>query len=139
MGGLRAFLPSKSIVLAASGDQRFYERFVPELQVEAVSDKRTITDGDRVVELISVGANSHTAENLVVYFPKEKFLFQGDLFYFNGDPSFPQKDRMSVMPFFAKWLKRNNLSPVRIYGFHSTLFGTMEHIEKLLDPRWSSR
>jgi glyoxylase-like metal-dependent hydrolase (beta-lactamase superfamily II) len=135
MGGLRAFLPSKSIVLAAGGDQPFYARFVPELQVEAVGDKRTITDGDRVVELISVGANPHTAESLVVYFPKEKFLFQGDLFYFNGDSSFPQKDRMTVMPFFAKWLKRKRLSPVRIYGFHSTLFGTMEHIQKLLDLR----
>ena len=41
-------------------------------------------------------------------------------------------NRMTVMPFFAKWLKTNILVPERIYGFHSTMFGTMEHIKKIL-------
>ena len=40
---------------------------------------------------------------------------------------------MTVMPFFAKWLKKNKLAPERIYGFHSTMFGSMEHIEKVLE------
>jgi hypothetical protein len=39
---------------------------------------------------------------------------------------------MTVMPFFAKWLKAKELSPARIYGFHSTLFGTMEHVDKII-------
>jgi hypothetical protein len=60
-------------------------------------------------------------------------MFQGDLFYFNGEATFPLKDRMTVMPFFARWLKKNNLAPARIYGFHGPLYGTMEHIEKILE------
>lgn len=131
-GGLRAFLPEKPIVLTAPGDREYIQRFVPELKVETVAEQRTISDGETSLQLINVGRNPHTEENLIAYFPKEKYLFQGDLFYFNSEASFPQKDRMTVMPFFAKWLKSNNLAPERIYGFHSTMFGTMEHIEKIL-------
>jgi glyoxylase-like metal-dependent hydrolase (beta-lactamase superfamily II) len=133
MGGLRAFVPEKSTVLTAAGDRPFYDKFVPDLKIETIDGRRTITDGERTIELISVGANPHTGENVIVYLPREKFLFQGDLFYFNGDATFPPKDRMTVMPFFAKWLKKNGMSPTRIYGFHSPLYATMEHVEKVLE------
>jgi len=132
MGGLRAFVPEGPTILTTPGNKTFYERFVPSLEVETFNDKRVISDGERTVELISVGANPHTQEMLVVYFPQEKYLFQGDLFYFSGEATFPAKDRMPGMIFFAEWLKKNNLAPDRIYGFHSALFGTMEHIEKIL-------
>lgn len=132
MGGLRAFLPENPTVLTSPGNKAFYEKFVPGLKVEAFDNKRVITDGERSVELINVGANPHTAENIVVYLPKEKFLFQGDLFYPSSEATFPPKDRMTVMPFFANWLKTNNLAPERIYGFHSVLYGTMKHVDKVL-------
>lgn len=131
-GGLRAFLPEKPIVLTPPGDRDYIQKFVPDLRIETIAEHRTISDGETSLQLINVGRNPHTEENLIAYFPKEKYLFQGDLFYFNSDATFPQKDRMTVMPFFAKWLKSNNLAPERIYGFHSTMFGTMEHIEKIL-------
>ena len=131
-GGLRAFLPEKPTVLTTPGNREYLQRFVPELKVETIAEQRTLTDGDINMQLINVGRNPHTEENLIAYFPKEKYLFQGDLFYFNSEATFPAKDRMTVMPFFAKWLKANNLAPERIYGFHSTMFGTMEHIEKIL-------
>jgi glyoxylase-like metal-dependent hydrolase (beta-lactamase superfamily II) len=131
-GGLRAFLPEKPTVLTTPGNRDYLQRFVPELRIETIAEQRTITDGETNVQLINVGRNPHTDENLIAYFPSEKYLFQGDLFYFNSDATFPAKDRMTVMPFFAKWLKANGLAPERIYGFHSTMFGTMEHIEKIL-------
>lgn len=133
MGGLRAFVPENPVILTTPGNKTFYGSFVPTLKIETFDKSRTISDGERTVELINVGQNPHTEENIVVYLPKEKYIFQGDLFYFGGDVSFPAKDRMTVMPFFANWLKKNDLSPARIYGFHSTLFGTMEHIEKILE------
>lgn len=132
MGGLRAFLPEGPTVLTTPGNKAFYENFVPGMKVETFAGKRVITDGERTVELIDVGANPHTEENIVVYLPQEKYMFQGDLFYFANEATFPAKDRMTVMPFFANWLKKNNLAPERIYGFHGVLFGTMEHIEKIL-------
>ena len=131
-GGLRAFIAEKPIVLTTPGNKEYFERFVPELKVETVGEKRTFSANSQVVELIDVGRNPHTEENLVVYLPRIKYMFQGDLFYFNSESTFPQKDRMTVMPFFAKWLKANGLAPERIYGFHSTMFGSMEHIERVL-------
>lgn len=134
-GGIRAFIPENSILLSTPGNKKFYEDFAPNLKVETFANKRTISDGERIVELIDVGENPHTAENIVVYLPQEKYLYQGDLFYFNSEATFPLKDRLTVMPFFADWLKKNNLAPTRIYGFHSILFGTMEHIEKILEMK----
>jgi len=131
-GGIRAFAAENSTVLTTPGNKTFFGKFAPAMKIETFDNKRIVSDGERTVELINVGANPHTEENIVVYLPQEKYLYQGDLFYFNGDVSFPPKDRFTVMPFFAEWLKKNNLSPARIYGFHSTLFGTMEHIEKIL-------
>ena len=84
------------------------------VKIETVAKRRVITDGERTVELINVGPNPHTEENLVVYLPKEKFLFQGDLFYFDMDAPFPPKNRINIMSFFAKWLKDNQLAPERI-------------------------
>lgn len=130
-GGLRAFTSEKPTVITTPGNKAYFEGFVPELKVETFDRKRTITDGEMSLELINVGRNPHTEENIVAYLPKEKFLFQGDLFYFNGDSTFPAKDRMTVMPFFADWLKKNDLAPERIYGFHSTVFGSIRHIEKV--------
>lgn len=138
-GGVRAFAPENTTILTTSGNKTFFEKFAPNLKVETFADKRVISDGERTVELIDVGKNPHTAENIVVYLPQEKFMFQGDLFYFNGDATFPPKDRLMVMPFFANWLKKNKLSPVRIYGFHSFLYGTMEHIEKILEINSKSK
>ena len=38
------------------------------------------TDGKRTVELHSIGPTSHVNEMTMFYFPKEKILFQGDMF-----------------------------------------------------------
>jgi hypothetical protein len=83
------------------------------------------TDGVRSVEL-------HSNENLVVYIPAEKILFQGDLFYFDSGDPFPPKNRTAIMSFFAKWLRDNKLAPERIYSVHSHGFATMDHVNRVL-------
>lgn len=134
-GGLRAFAGEGATVLTTPGNKNFFEKFAPGLKIEIFDKKRVVSDGKRSVELINAGANPHTEENIVVYLPKEKYIYQGDLFYYNGDMTFPPKDRLTIMPFFAEWLVKNNLSPARIYGFHSTTFATMEHIEQILEMK----
>lgn len=146
-GGARAFMAEGATILTTPGDKRLYEkmaaashtiipdRFAREpksVNIETFDKRRVISDGERIVELINVGPNPHTEESVVAYIPKEKFLFQGDLFYFDGEASFPPKDRLTIMPFFAKWLKNNNLTPARIYGFHYRGFTTMKHVEQVL-------
>jgi glyoxylase-like metal-dependent hydrolase (beta-lactamase superfamily II) len=139
MGGLRAFAPEHSTVLTTPGNKTFYEKFAPDLKIETFDKKQVISDGERTVELLNVGANPHTEENIVVYLPQEKYIFQGDLFYFNNEATFPAKDRLPVMFFFADWLKKNNLSPARIYGFHSTMFASMPHVEKISEMSSKSK
>jgi glyoxylase-like metal-dependent hydrolase (beta-lactamase superfamily II) len=139
MGGLRVFAGERATVLTTPGNDKFYRRFVPGMSIETVRDKRTISDGERSVELISVGRNPHTAENLIAWMPKEKIIYQGDLFYFSNEATFPIRDRMTVMPFFAKWLKEQRIEPERIYGLHGPMFGTMDHINRILKMESAQR
>ena len=104
-----------------------------------MSFKRVITDGERTVELINVGSSPHAKENVVVYLPNEKILFQGDLFYYSGLNAFPARDpsRDRVMKFFADWLIKNKLEPAQIYGFHDRGFATMKQVRQFLNFRRS--
>jgi hypothetical protein len=43
--------------------------------------QRTFTDGDRVVEMIDIGPSPHAREMLSAYLPKQRIVFQGDLFF----------------------------------------------------------
>ena len=125
-GGARAFIAEGATVLTTEGNVKFFERMaaarhelVPDrlareprpLRVEAFKDKRVVTDGERVVELINVGPNPHTSENVVVHLPRERIIFQGDLFYFDGEATFPPRNRRTIMPFFARWLVARGLRP----------------------------
>lgn len=145
-GGARAFMAEGARILTTSGNKKFFEQMaaaqctaIPDrwahsprrVDIETFNKKRTITDGERSVELIDVGPNPHSEENVVVYLPKEKILFQGDLFYFDVGDTFPRKDRATIMPFFANWLKQQALRPERIYSVHGRGFATMRHVEQL--------
>lgn len=146
-GGARAFIAEGATVLTTTGNVKFFERMaaarhalVPDrlarepraLRVEAFKDKRVVTDGERTVELLNVGPNPHTSENVVVHLPRERIVFQGDLFYFDGEATFPPRNRRTIMPFFARWLTARGLAPERIYGYHDRGFATMEHVRRVL-------
>src|SRR5207244_5779841 len=47
--------------------------------VEGVKDEKSLTDGERTVELRDL-PNPHSSGMLMVYLPKEKILFESDLF-----------------------------------------------------------
>ena len=87
--------------------------------IEVVSDSRTITDGERSIEVINVGQNPHTDSNLVVWLPRERVLFQGDLFYFSTNDAFPPPGRGTMNRFFAEWLQGRGLEPAAVYGVHN--------------------
>ena len=87
--------------------------------IEVVSDSRTITDGERSIEVINVGRNPHTDSNLIVWLPRERVLFQGDLFYFSTNDAFPPPGRGTMNRFFAEWLQGRGLEPAAVYGVHN--------------------
>ena len=47
--------------------------------IEGVKDGKSVTDGERTIELREL-ANPHSSGMLMVYLPKEKILFESDLF-----------------------------------------------------------
>jgi glyoxylase-like metal-dependent hydrolase (beta-lactamase superfamily II) len=55
-----------------------------EPQIEAVGDTHTITDGKRTIELMHV-PNPHASGYLAIYLPKERLLFESDMFQVQGD------------------------------------------------------
>lgn len=148
-GGARAFLAEGATVLVSPGNADFLKRMVEaphtikpdrgaspsrRVNVEIINDKKIITDGDQTVEIINVGKNPHTEENLVVYFPKQKILFQSDLFYYSEGAAFPPPNRVTMNRFFAQWLRQKNLAPEKIYAFHGLGFATPEHVKLMLGP-----
>lgn len=149
-GGARAFLAEGATLLTTPGNKTYFEKLaaarytvIPDrfsrqprpVKIETFDRKHVITDGERVVELISTGASPHSTENIVVYLPQEKILFQGDLFYYSGMTAFPAKDpsRDRVMKFFGDWLIKNKIEPARIYGFHDRGFATMKQVRQILN------
>ena len=55
-----------------------------EPQIEVVEETHTITDGNRSIELLHV-PNPHASGYLAIYLPKERLLFESDLFQIQGD------------------------------------------------------
>lgn len=94
-GGLRSYVANDVTVVTTPANRKFFERMAassftlnPDDQTRAprkpafnfVTDKRlTLTDGKQTVEVIDIGPSPHAEEMLVVYLPKEKLVFQGDL------------------------------------------------------------
>jgi glyoxylase-like metal-dependent hydrolase (beta-lactamase superfamily II) len=87
--------------------------------VEGVDDRRVIESGGRRLELIRVGANPHTEENLLAWLPGAEIIFQGDLFYFGDGQPFPPSGRDAINRFFADWLAENGIAPRAVYGVHN--------------------
>lgn len=112
-GGARAFMAEGVTLLTTPGLRQYFERLgraehtvVPDAlaragggfpKVETIPRRRVLTDGARSVELINTGPNPHTEEALVVWLPAERILFQGDLFYYDGESGFPDPDRLITM------------------------------------------
>ncbi|HEY0172473.1 MAG TPA: cytochrome D1 domain-containing protein [Pyrinomonadaceae bacterium] len=94
-GGLREYVAEGAAVVVTPGNKAFVERIAeskftlkPDTLalnprtpvVETFESKRVFTDGKRTIELHSIGPTSHVKEMVMFYFPKEKILFQGDMF-----------------------------------------------------------
>lgn len=94
-GGLRSYVANDVTVVTTPANQKFFERMAASTftmladdqtraprkpRFEFVRDhKRVFTDGKQTVEVIDIGPSPHAAEMLVVYLPKERLIFQGDL------------------------------------------------------------
>ena len=94
-GGTRAFAAKGATIVTQEGNVEFVKAMLARPKtvrpdsfakagtvmpnVEGFKGVKTLTDGDRTIELREI-ANPHANGMLVVYLPKEKFLFESDLF-----------------------------------------------------------
>jgi glyoxylase-like metal-dependent hydrolase (beta-lactamase superfamily II) len=134
MGGIRAFATEGATIIVAPGHAAAARRTLDsphtiapdawhgssrDVTIETVASHRTITDGQRLLEIWNVGKNPHTDENLFVWLPAEALLFQGDLFYYVHGSAFPPSGRGTMNHFFALWLNEHHIAPRAIYGVHN--------------------
>ncbi len=65
------------------------------------------------------------------FLPKQKILYQSDLFEpFNVERS-PNSARVPVMKWFVKWLDGSDLKPEKICAIHGSARVSDEQIEKI--------
>ena len=132
-GGLRAFAGEGVAVIAHETDRAFFERALAapatirpdhlarsgrKPVVEAVRDRRVLTDGARTVEIHPIAGNAHADGLLMVYLPREKLLVEADVF---TPPPAGTPPPMPPSPFtvqFAATLKRLNLDVARLLPLH---------------------
>jgi glyoxylase-like metal-dependent hydrolase (beta-lactamase superfamily II) len=94
-GGLRAFAAEGATVVTHEVSRAFFERALAAPAtvrpdhlaragrtgtVEAVGDRRVVTDGVRTVEIHHIAGNLHADGLLMVYLPRERLLIQADAF-----------------------------------------------------------
>jgi glyoxylase-like metal-dependent hydrolase (beta-lactamase superfamily II) len=99
-GGLRAAVAEGLTIIMQKGNEAFIREVTSRpakrfpdalganprpLKFKAVDDKLTMKDGSMTIEIYRVIANSHMADGLMVYAPRDRLLVQGDLFDVNWD------------------------------------------------------
>ncbi|PYU19889.1 MAG: MBL fold metallo-hydrolase [Acidobacteria bacterium] len=95
LGGLRACVAEGATILTAAENKPYYEKVwamphtlspdrlakVPKKPViEAVADKRVLTDGTQTLELYHLQGTNHADTMLIGYLPKAKVLIEADVY-----------------------------------------------------------
>jgi glyoxylase-like metal-dependent hydrolase (beta-lactamase superfamily II) len=144
-GGLRSFVAEGAAVVTTAGNATYVKALVASkqlhdklstngkpLKLELLDGrKRVFTDGMQVLELHDIGPNPHAREMLVAYLPKQRIVFQGDLFFspFDGQQvGFAQE---STQHFAAK-VRELGFSVDKLVGVHGKA-GTMGELEQALE------
>ena len=94
-GGLRTYVNEGATILTHQSNEDFYakafatprtlnpdrlEQSPRKARIEAVSDKKVLTDGSRTVELHLIKDNPHHDGMLMVFMPKEKIVIEVDVY-----------------------------------------------------------
>lgn len=148
-GGLRSYIANDVTVVTTPANRKFFERMAagsftlnPDDQTRAprkpvfnfVTDRRlTLTDGKQTVEVIDIGPSPHAEEMLVVYLPKEKLVFQGDLVNLPLSGKYLPSTVNDTTLHFYDWVTKSGLDVQRIAAVHgpsTTLADLREAVEK---------
>jgi len=146
-GGVRAYYYIGSTLITTPGHKRFYEsiaairqtispdslqQFPKQPKIEVFTDKKTISDGNQIIELYNAGPNAHSKELTFAYLPKQKIIWQVDIFFVPGTGNGINK-AMPLTIEFAKKLKDLKIDDYKyiIDGHNSRLITREQFAESL--------
>jgi hypothetical protein len=98
--------------------------------------RRVLSDGTQRLELIDIGPNPHAKEMVIAYLPKQRIVFQGDLFFMpvNDAPAGPPQ---ATTVSFARKVGELKLQFDRIASVHGRT-ATKQEFEKAMGQQPST-
>lgn len=143
IGGLRSFIAAGATVITTPGNRRIVQALAKAphedrlsanptpLRLVTVRDGRhSISDGRRTLELIDVGPNPHAKEILVAYVPREKIVYQSDLFIIPSNEA-PVGPAPASFAAFAEAIDELKLDVQSIAGGHGRTATIEEFRERI--------
>ena len=147
-GGARTYVAEGATLITTKGNRNYFEQMVKSqftiapdtlahnrqaLKMEFIEKgKRVFTDGTTTVEIYDIGASPHTEEMLVAYLPKEKILYEADLF----DDLAGLRSKTTAQ--LAKWIESRKLAVETIVPVHGRVT-TFEELKKDIAERQTKK
>jgi glyoxylase-like metal-dependent hydrolase (beta-lactamase superfamily II) len=146
IGGLRSFIAEGATVVTTPTNRGVVETMASTRQSDRLGGsprkpafllveggRRVLSDGEETIELIDVGPNPHAREMLIAWLPKQRIVFQGDLFFIPPNDA-PQGPPQPSTLSFAQKLKEKNLVPEKIASVHGRTATIEEFLRALAAP-----
>ncbi|MGH7454373.1 MAG: hypothetical protein ACRENG_23670, partial [bacterium] len=146
-GGARAYFHAGTTLITTPAHVEFYKKLAKIKQtirpdpfassqkepvIETFTDKRVITDDAQTVELYNFGPNAHSEELVIAYLPKQKILWQADIFFI----PYTGNEVNAAMPItieFAKKLKELGITDFdQIIDAHHSRVATRKEFKATL-------
>lgn len=153
-GGLRSYIAEDIRVVTTPANQNYFEKMAAgnftinrddqtknrkKPVFEFVRDKkRVFSDGKQTVEIIDIGPSPHANEMLIVYLPKEKLVFQGDLVNLPNSGKYMPTTVIETTVHFFDSIKRLGLDVDRITAVHGPTT-TLDDLRKAIEKSRSGR
>lgn len=146
IGGLRSYIAEGATVVTTSRNRGIVETMAAAPQVDRLARqprkpeflfvderRRTFADGRQRLELVNVGPHPHAWDMFVAYLPKQKLVFQGDLFFVPANDA-PQGPPQASTLAFAERLRDARLDVKRIGSVHGRTATIAEFREATRGP-----
>jgi len=126
-GGLRHAVAEGTTILTYQDNKPYYDRVLAgnarRPRVEAVAEKRVLTDGTQRLELYKIQGSNHADTMLIAYLPKEKLLVEADLWNPPAQPDAPPPSGAAAAEPLNLWanIQRLKLDVAQIAPIHGRI------------------
>lgn len=146
-GGVRTYMAEGATLVTTPGNKSYFEKVAAAKRtiapdaltmnprtpvIETIQNKkRVFSDDQHTVELYDIGEGPHTKEMLIVYLPKEKILFEGDMLGLPaGSTLIPAANETTIH--FANRLRELGLNVEKLASVHGRT-ATMDELRTAVE------